>query len=366
MLNVAAEARRELVVEAPFIGVALLRYDAKTGTITHGIQRNDYAIARNKVLPGSTPFENEIPVWPGIAQALLSSGAVAHANSSHMQEFLADLEMMAGDPGRPKLIHLAFDTNILYKRWPSRRIHRLLANDKPLLRFALSAGVKEELDARAKAKFGDPDEVKAFARTVGGSKAMAVQNRAKRANRLASSALGEYELLAKTRRTSVLTCVELSSDKEENDRKIAASYANLDARPDAEVTLVTADSGMLTHAHVYGLQSELLEDAKPDRIPPGAMDEDTLLHLVHDLATQCLLLHLQPCDVWVWSDWHGKRIGDWAAERLRLEYDPSNAMAAAFVRDLEAVRAVLEAERRPTFGAKVKALGEAIKEAVAR
>lgn len=346
LLNTLADDGRSLSVRAPFYEVELFKFDPATGKVTSGIDREAFEAARNRFLPPDSRSANELPGWPDVRDALLSAGIVPYANEAKAAETLHDLAKMASRASNPRPTFLAYDTNTLYARLPSRALpERLTGPAGHALRHVVSGVVDAELAAAISHKY-DNQDLDAWRRSLSRqAKIDTLRGVSTRKGRKAKMARSEIDRLVGTYRGVKTAKRDLKANKEDNDDVIAEDYAAFQKDQQATVVLLTSDGNMQEQAQKARLQPVLLENPDVASIPRGEMDERVLCRFLHDLAVNFAVLHLSPLDVRVLGDWNGKTPEDKLDDAVRLDFQDA-ARADGFRKQQTAARAV-EALLRP-------------------
>lgn len=344
LLNRLAAKRKPLVLRVPVLDAEIMRYDPRSATITSAISKAEYNAKRRRLTDGDF-LAGEVPTWSDIEHAMRAAGLAPFGNEDEIKGVVRSFEEEGLDRSRPKLAFLGLDTNVLYHRLATRHVDRILGHAPQAIRFALSKGTRDELDAQAKAKYS-PDEVDLMAAAWGQENLVrSFLNLKGRRNRRAHNGLGEYEALVRRRRAAEAPCEETSTDKEENDRRIAKSYAAFEKAHRAVVQFITADGGMITHTDAQELRSLHLQYGHQDSIPKGPVEESALLHFIHDLAVECLVVEFGGTSIQMWSDWSKKRPSQWNDQVMLFTYAADDDLAKDVRAELRICDLVKEAER---------------------
>lgn len=335
LLNALSDRGERLIVEYPFYGVPLFAYDPRKGAVVTAVKDTEFDDARIKRLPGPKRLQDDLPTWSDIRDALLTSGVIPYANSAEVAETLKREGENARNASNPNPTFLAFDTNTLYHRVPSRSLPRLIARGG--FQFAVSDAVQGELDAAMDQKYGDQDIQALRAKLAENRRVGELTNRPVKKGRRAKLALSDIRRLEKLHRSVRCPADPLTNDKEKNDRTIAKSYADLAHSARADLLLLTSDDAMKDHALTARVKALFLQIPPPAPIPLGPMDERMLCRLIHDLAVSFGALRFAGLATTAWGDWSGKRPEESESESLRLDH-PAQGVLATVRQDVETAR----------------------------
>lgn len=347
VLNHVAAEGQELVVQAPFYGVTLFTYDPAKGEIRHGVSRDALEEARGRILPSPKRLQDDLAGWFDVRDALVASGLVAWRDEASLRARLRTERDRAREASNPNATYLAFDTNLLYDRFPSRTLGSLV-DDLSAFQFTVSAAVVAELDAAVDAKYTQADlqtlgaKLVEFRRNHGER----LLSRPMKKARKAKMALSEVRRLEKERRGLRCPAEPISEDKERNDRIIAQSYARLSQDARASVLLLSADQQMPDRALTARITYIPLRLPDVDAIPTGAADERSVCRLIHDLATAFGVLRFVGHDILVRADWSGKTPEQADAEMVCLESE-HGATLGKIAPQVELCRRVVAAAADP-------------------
>lgn len=317
LLNLLDEARKPLVVSYPFYPVTLFTYDCAQGVVMSAVDDKEFDEARAERLPKPKRLQDDLPQWSDLRDAMLSSGVLAYANDAEAKATLRAEQQRARSANNPNPTILAFDTNTLYHRAPSRWLpHAAGENDH--FQRAVSDGVRNELDRAITTKYSADDMQPLSSRLFQGREFGRMLNRPHKKGRKAKLGLAEARAIDKRQNGVRCPAPPLTESKEENDRLIAKSYAALRDSARAHVLLLTSDQTMQDHALNAGLQPVLLQLPPAQAIPAGPLDERTLCRFIHDLAVSFGALRLVGADMTLWAEWSGKTPADADAETLHI------------------------------------------------
>lgn len=326
LLNILADSGGPLTVSYPFYNLPILTYDPRKGAVVSSVSEDDFLAAASRHAPKTARLEQDLPQWGDVRDALLSAGILPYANEGAASERLAKALDRAGDAHNPNPTFLAFDTNTLYHRLPTRGLGRVVSGDTAPFQLAVSEAVVAELDAAVANKYTEVDITSLRSKVAENRSAAALLGRPYKQGRRAKMALTDVRLIEKQRRALRCRADATSADKEKNDRVIAASYRQLRDTARADVIFLTADHDMQEHALAAGLTPLVLQLPRTRPIPTGPMDERDFCRLIHELAIAWGALRFVGADAWAWGIWSGKEPHHWDTDALQLDHGDGDIM----------------------------------------
>ncbi|PTD94888.1 hypothetical protein C9439_00155 [archaeon SCG-AAA382B04] len=316
LLNLASVRDvKEIWLEYPLLKTRLFKISLENGSWSceQIISREKYRQRRQKHDFGDIK-EREIPLFHDIIGALVAAGAFEP--KEYGKELKNALKTISGNPNS---FSLAFDTNILYKRFISSTLHPLLQKNPHALKDAkwlLSNLVRKETNRKVGRKYRQ-EEIKAFKERVNCFGLL--NNSPKLKSRRSKLASTELNYLQNRLGIDLVGDKNWSDDKEDRDTLIIEEYHNPPS--ERKPIFFTFDHDLKTKAENYGLITANLNTPRPKDLEIG---QEKIHKLIRYLSQLFGVIHLKGLDVDILGVWTGMEPNSYQNGKITCLIDNNN------------------------------------------
>jgi hypothetical protein len=301
-------------VNYPVLNVQLLWSDMRAEKVEVRASGRDFALPEGVEM--ASKLREDLPNHNDLVSCLLTSGVMDFRNADQINDGLSGItERSRNWKSTPKRQFLGMDTNMMYFKFPSRRLPR-----EASMCHVYSAGVEKELATMMNDKYKG-GYIEQMSRVLKPNVRLGfLQNMPMKDSRRAVWAKQEIEYLRAIDGLKA-DCEDVVPGKnEENDLKIVSSYERFARGQNAEVTVMSGDRDFLTKAHSSSMG--IIEVQLPAEAPARAdADMVRMMHLVNDLANVFGVVDLSGLGTRVYGVWPGKTFGECLDGILQVEID---------------------------------------------